>query len=125
MAIAAHHDRLTSLNPGTDEVIGSVPIHTAADVDAAVVRARAASHAWGALSFAARNEELVAFRKAIAANADDIAQLLHRENGKPMLEALVEVMMALGHLQHAAARAEDAMAPRKVSSGILANFRSS
>ena len=31
--------------------------------------------------------------------------------------------MALGHVQHAAARAETAMAPRKVSSGMLANFR--
>jgi aldehyde dehydrogenase (NAD+) len=32
-------------------------------------------------------------------------------------------MMALGHVQHAAARAEKAMAPRRVSSGMLANFR--
>ena len=31
--------------------------------------------------------------------------------------------MALGHLQHAAARAEKAMEPRKVSAGMLANFR--
>ncbi len=49
--------------------------------------------------------------------------MLHRENGKPELEALTEVLMALGHLKHAAARAEAAMASRKVSSGILANFR--
>ena len=31
--------------------------------------------------------------------------------------------MALGHVQHAAARAEAAMAPRRVSAGMLANFR--
>src|SRR5438477_1602736 len=108
-AASTQHERLTSVNPGTGEVVGTVPIHTAADVDAAVARARVASHAWGNLSFAARNEELVAFRKAIAKHADELAELLHRENGKPTLEALVEVMMALGHLQHAAARAEEAM----------------
>jgi len=49
--------------------------------------------------------------------------VIHAENGKPMIEAQVEVMMALGHVQHAAARAEKAMAPRRVSAGLLANFR--
>ncbi len=116
-------DRLSSYNPATGEIVGTVAVHTAAEVDAAVARARIAAQAWGALSFEARAEELTAFRKAIAAHADELAELLHRENGKPELEAYVEVMMALGHVQHAAARAETAMAPRKVSAGMLANFR--
>jgi aldehyde dehydrogenase (NAD+) len=116
-------DRLQSLNPANGDVIGSVPIFSAADVDAAVARARVAAQSWGQLSFAARTEELVAFRKKLARAADEIANLLHRENGKPELEAYTEVMMALGHLQHATARAEHAMAPRRVSAGMLANFR--
>jgi acyl-CoA reductase-like NAD-dependent aldehyde dehydrogenase len=116
-------ERLSSYNPASGEVVGTVPIHTAADVDAAVARSRVAAAGWSQLSFAARAEELVAFRKAIAARADELADLLHRENGKPELEALVEVMMALGHVQHATARAEAAMQPRKVSAGMLANFR--
>jgi aldehyde dehydrogenase (NAD+) len=32
-------------------------------------------------------------------------------------------MMALGHLQHATACAEAALAPRRVSAGLLANYR--
>ncbi len=122
-AITSASDRLSSYNPATHELVGSVPIHTQADVDAAVARARVAAEAWGALSFAARTEELVAFRKAIAASADKIAEIIHRENGKPEIEALTEVMMALGHISHATAHAEAAMAPRKVGSGMLANFR--
>ncbi len=122
-ATTQNTDRLSSFNPATGEVIGTVPIMTAADVDAAVARARVASQTWSTRSFAARTEELVAFRKAIAAAADEIADVLHRENGKPMLEAYSEVMMALGHLSHAASRAEHAMRPKKVSSGLLANFR--
>ena len=118
-------DRLSSYNPATGEVIGSVEIFTPADVDAAVARARNAAAVWSTRSFAARTEELVAFRRALASSVNDIADLLHRENGKPELEALVEVMMALGHVQHATAIAEKAMAPRKVSSGMLANFRAS
>ncbi|MBA3392902.1 MAG: aldehyde dehydrogenase family protein [Deltaproteobacteria bacterium] len=119
----ASTERLSSYNPATGEVVGTVPIHTPAEVDAAVARARVAAQSWSTRSFEARTEELVAFRKALAAQADELASIIHRENGKPELEALVEVMMALGHIQHAAARAETAMAPRKVSSGMLANFR--
>ncbi len=116
-------EQLTSYNPATGEAIGSVPVASPADVDAAVARARVAAATWSERSFAARAEELAAFRKALAAHADELADLLHRENGKPELEAYVEIMMALSHLQHAAARAQEAMAPRKVSSGMLANFR--
>jgi acyl-CoA reductase-like NAD-dependent aldehyde dehydrogenase len=123
VATTSGTERLSSYNPATGDLVGTVPIHTQSDVDAAVARARIAAQSWGSRSFAARNEELIAFRKALAAHADQLAELLHEENGKPELEALVEVMMALGHVQHAAACAEDAMAPRRVSAGILANFR--
>jgi len=117
-------DRLSSFNPATGEVVGTVPVHTAAEVDAAVARARIASQSWSHLSFEARGEELTAFRKALASHADELAELIHRENGKPLIEAYTEVMMALSHLSHAVGRAADAMAPRRVSSGVLANFRS-
>jgi acyl-CoA reductase-like NAD-dependent aldehyde dehydrogenase len=124
MATAAtSSDRLSSYNPATQDLLGTVPIHGAPEVDAAVARARVAAERWGALSFEARGEELTAFRKALAAHADELADLLHRENGKPEIEALTEVMMALSHVQHAAACAESAMASRRVSSGVLANFR--
>ncbi|HEY4243138.1 MAG TPA: aldehyde dehydrogenase family protein [Kofleriaceae bacterium] len=125
MATAAttHAERLTSYNPATGEAISSVPIHTPAEVDAAVARARVAAESWGALSFAARAEELRTFQKAMAAETDALVDLIRRENGKPELEALVEVMMSLQHVAHAAARAEHVLAPRKVSSGVLVNFR--
>ncbi|MEJ7604185.1 MAG: aldehyde dehydrogenase family protein [Kofleriaceae bacterium] len=116
-------ERLSSFNPATGDLIASVPIHTTSEVDATVARARVAAQTWGTRSFEARAEELVAFRKALAAHADELADLIHRENGKPELEALTEVMMALGHVQHAASRAETAMQPRRVSAGLLANYR--
>ena len=123
VATTASTERLSSFNPATGELIASVPIHTGADVDAAVARARIAAQTWGSRSFEARSEELTAFRKALAAHADELADLIHRENGKPELEALTEVMMALGHVQHASGRAEAAMEPRRVSAGLLANYR--
>lgn len=116
-------ERLTSYNPATGAVIGTVPVLSTAEVDAVVARARVAAISWGARSHAARREELVAFRKAMADATDELAALLHEENGKPELEAYTEMLLSLSHLHHATVRAEAAMAPKKVSSGLLANFR--
>ena len=123
MASVASIDRLSSFDPSTGNVVGTVPIHSAAEVDAAVARGRIAGASWGALSHEARAEELTAFRKALAKAADELAEIIHRENGKPEAEALTEVMMSLGHLQHATAIAGKALATRKVGSGMLANFK--
>ncbi|MCG8425102.1 MAG: aldehyde dehydrogenase family protein [Proteobacteria bacterium] len=111
------------LNPSTGEVIGSVPIHSEAEVNASVSRARQAAQDWQALPMPARKSELDQWRHALAARADDLADLIHRENGKPRVDAIVEVAMALNHLQHATNRAAKALAPHRVSPGILANFR--
>ncbi len=116
-------ETLKSIAPATGEVVGEVPVHTAAEVQAAVTRARTAAASWGALSFSEREGELVRWRRALAEAADELADLIHRENGKPRLDAMVEVFMALSHLDHAAHRAAKALRPEKVSPGLMANFR--
>jgi acyl-CoA reductase-like NAD-dependent aldehyde dehydrogenase len=116
-------EQLASMDPTTGEIVGQVPVHTAADVDDAVARARTASVQWAALPLTDRIGELVRFRKGIAAAADELAALIHKENGKPLLEGLTEVLQALTHVDHATKRAEAALAPRRVSAGLLANFR--
>ena len=50
----ASTDSFTSLNPATGEVVGTYPVHTAADVDAAVARARASAGWWEGLGFEGR-----------------------------------------------------------------------
>lgn len=114
---------IESIDPATGQVLGTVPVHTAEEVAARVQRAREAAAQWGALSHAERANELAAWRHALAERADELADLIHQENGKPRLDALLEVMMALSHLSHAAGRARKALAPRRVSPGVLANYR--
>jgi acyl-CoA reductase-like NAD-dependent aldehyde dehydrogenase len=116
-------EELSSIDPRSGEIVGKVPVHSAADVNDAVARAREASVQWAALPLEDRVGELVRFRKALAAASDELAELIHRENGKSRLEALTEVFMALGHVDHAAKRAEPALAPRRVPAGLLANYR--
>lgn len=116
-------DVIVSKNPATGEVVGEVPIQSAEEVDAAVARAHEAFKTWGHLSFSERARRLAAFRRAIVTRADEMADIIHRENGKPRLDALQEVMLAVSHLAWAEKNAEKALSTRKVSPGLFANFR--
>jgi acyl-CoA reductase-like NAD-dependent aldehyde dehydrogenase len=68
----------------TREVIGHAPEHTVADLDAAVAAARAAQPAWEQLGHEKRIAALNAIADRIEANADELARLLSREQGKPL-----------------------------------------
>ncbi len=114
---------IESRNPATGEVVGTVPVLTEDQVNSSVRRARAASEAWAGLGFERRTKELTAWRRALAKRVDDIVEIVHLENGKPRLDAMQEVMNALGHLSHAATRASKALAEEKVSPGFLKNYR--
>jgi acyl-CoA reductase-like NAD-dependent aldehyde dehydrogenase len=72
------------LDAATREVIGRVPIQTIADMDAAVARAKGAQPAWEALGHEKRSEILLQVADAIDANAEGLAHLLSREQGKPL-----------------------------------------
>jgi acyl-CoA reductase-like NAD-dependent aldehyde dehydrogenase len=118
-----HVDVIESLNPNTGEVIGTVPVHGEEQVRAAVARARQDYEQWSALTYGEREAELVSFRRALAERADEMADLIHRENGKPRVDSIMEVMMALSHLHHAARRAEKALKTHRVGAGVMANFK--
>ena len=82
-------------NPATGQLLQEVPCYGAAEVEAAVKRARIAQKAWGALPFQARADAL---RRLLRAMRDDPAFLptLVSESGKPRYEAeLIEMFYAL------------------------------
>jgi len=116
-------DLIESVNPNNGEVLGHVPIHSAEQVNAAVRRARDAAAEWGSSSHAERRNQLIRWRRLLAAQADELADLIHRENGKPRVDAMLEVMNSLGHLSWATNNAEKVLGDKKVSAGVMANFR--
>ena len=71
-------------NPATGELIGRVPVQSIADVDAAIDRAEAAQPAWAALRDEERVDYLNKIADAIEANAEALAEILSREQGKPL-----------------------------------------
>ncbi|MFT4230320.1 MAG: aldehyde dehydrogenase family protein [Microbacterium sp.] len=68
----------------TRETIGRAPDQTIADLDDAIARAKAAQPAWEALGHEKRIELLLAAADAIDANAEGLARILSREQGKPL-----------------------------------------
>lgn len=71
-------------DPATGELIGTVADSTAADVAAAIATAHAAQPAWAARTDAERRATLQRAADAIEANAEVLARILSREQGKPL-----------------------------------------
>ena len=103
-----------SLNPVTGEVVGTFPVHGAEEVAAATARARTAAAWWAALSPEERTRRLRAFKATIARRADELCRLIHRENGKPLEDAFIEVALCVDHLGWATRHAPKLMRRRRV-----------
>jgi malonate-semialdehyde dehydrogenase (acetylating)/methylmalonate-semialdehyde dehydrogenase len=74
-------------NPATGEVIGSVPLGTAADVDRAVNAAHAAFPSWRSTPAVQRARFLFELKYLLEKNAEELARTVTRENGKTLDEA--------------------------------------
>ena len=108
-----------SHNPVDGTVLGSYPNTSAADVNAAVARARGASLAWQALGFRGRRKVLLKWASVITKQVDEIAEIVRAETGKPVSDATLEATLALGHLAWAAKHAESVLAKQHRPSGLL------
>jgi len=80
----AGQENFAVMNPATGDVIGSVANASLDDLDRAVSAAKAAYPAWSALPYAERQKAINALADAIEARAGELAELLTRENGKPL-----------------------------------------
>ncbi|MFK0039825.1 aldehyde dehydrogenase family protein [Paenarthrobacter sp. NPDC090517] len=81
---APGQDSRTILDPATGEAVGEAPIHTVEDLEAAIAGAAAAQPAWAALGHEARSAALMKAADAVERSAEELAQLLSREQGKPL-----------------------------------------
>ena len=77
---------IRSINPATLELLGEFPIMDRPEVEAAVERAWKAQEEWQLLNFDKRIKHLLKLRKLVARKADEIAELVSNEVGKPLSE---------------------------------------
>ena len=90
------------LDPATDEVLAQVPSATRADVTRAIDAASDAFPAWAAQPAPERRRVLRRVFALVESHAEDLAQLITAEGGKPLAEARAEVTYGLGFLDFAA-----------------------
>jgi acyl-CoA reductase-like NAD-dependent aldehyde dehydrogenase len=109
-----------SVDPANGQPLGSHPVHGRAEVEAAVERAREAALWWRAQGWDGRRAHLTAWKGVIARRIHELADLVHRENGKPHDDAVLEITLAVDHIAWAAAHARRVLGPRRVRVGLLA-----
>ena len=78
-------------NPYTEEAIASVGQPSAEQVDAAIAAAREAARGWAGTPAVERGELLHEVATRLRARTDELAELMTREGGKPLIENSDEV----------------------------------
>ena len=113
-------DTFDTLNPATNEAIGTYPIFNAQDVAATVERAQAAAQWWEDLGWTGRRQRLLAWKSYLTRYISRLAELVHTETGKPVADAQLEILIAIVHVDWAARHARKVLGPRRVRSGLVA-----
>ena len=106
---------LDSLDAVTGEVIGRFEMTTPAEVARVVEHARRAQSEWVSVRMGVRAKLLDRLAEVFKARRSEIAEVVTRENGKPLAEALFsEVLVSLDSIRWHARRAEGMLRPERV-----------
>src|SRR5690349_5194193 len=115
-ATPATRAELESFNPATGERIGSVPTLAPEEVQSVVDDVASVQPFWALLPLADRARYMRRAAQAIIDDLDGIAELLSREQGKPVNEAYVmELLPTVDALHWIADNAEDILGDERVS----------
>ena len=122
MAVETQMDKKTliSYNPADGSVVGELPVAAADDVRAAVERARHAQPEWYARGIRGRLQVVRRFQRLLNQQKQNVAALITREAGKPVVEALLsEVLVVLDSTRFLLANAYGLLKPEPLPHGNL------
>ncbi|MBW2263635.1 MAG: aldehyde dehydrogenase family protein [Deltaproteobacteria bacterium] len=112
-------------NPSNGEKIGQVEAFTQKRAIEALARARAAQARWDAGGLDARARVLLRFRDILLDRADEVCELLSRENGKVLQESLeMEVFPIADLVTYFAGKAREILDTRPIPLHLLMYRRS-
>ncbi|MFW5985946.1 MAG: aldehyde dehydrogenase family protein [Halanaerobiales bacterium] len=94
------------INPATEETFASVPAAQKEDVEAAIDEAENSFKSWSSLSSFSRGKYLRKASKIVMNRSREIAELMTREQGKPVKEAEGEVKKGANILRYYAEEGE-------------------
>lgn len=91
MNAISHQTHALSINPANGETVASYPYESAAQLDAALTRATDAFRTWRHTPVNQRADYLLALAAALREQAEDMAQMITLEMGKPIAQARAEI----------------------------------
>jgi len=113
--------KAVSLNPATGETLREFDCATDAQVHAGVARARGAQPSWNGFGARRRIAVLREFQRLLHQRKSEVAALITREAGKPLVEALLtEVLVVLDATRFCVENAFDFLREQPVPHGNLA-----
>jgi acyl-CoA reductase-like NAD-dependent aldehyde dehydrogenase len=119
--VETKHQAIISENPADGTVVAEFPIASAEEVRQAVARARAAQPEWANRGVRERLEYIRRFQQLVLKNQKQLAELITREAGKPIAEALTtEVLVVLDSARFLRDNAFRLLKPERVAHGNLA-----
>ncbi len=80
-----------TVNPATDEVIKTYYYAQDKDIEICLAKADAAFQLWKSTTFEVRQKYLIALAEKISSREKKLAEIITKEMGKPILEAIAEV----------------------------------
>ncbi|PJB78125.1 MAG: succinate-semialdehyde dehydrogenase [Acidobacteria bacterium CG_4_9_14_3_um_filter_49_7] len=109
------------INPATGEMLGESPVHTVEDIKAAVTSARSAQPEWAALSVKERVRHIRQIQNYLVTHADELAEIIAKDNGKTVVDALAAEIMATAIAVHYYCRKAPAfLKPERSGFGTIA-----
>lgn len=122
LVAASSQERIESVNPSTEEVLGSVPRASALDVDRAVASARDAFPAWSGLAPQARATMLRKLAAVVREHGDELARLDSMDSGNPLPAMRNDVEKAASSLEYYAGLAAETKGVTLVTAPSLFDF---
>lgn len=114
---------IRSVNPADGELIAVFPAMGDVEIEAVVGRARRAAEWWSGRPDSVRRACLLRWAARLVARTDELADLVHREQGKPIDEAFLEIVPALEQIRWAARNAGRVLNRRRVWAGLtMSNY---
>ncbi len=117
---ASHGRVIEKRSPVTGEPLGTFPITSKEQVDAAVARARAAFPAWRDTSVKDRLRMLGRIKDVVRTHGEEYARRISEDTGKPLVDSLLTELMSIPlFLDHYRKTAPKVLARKKVPTSIL------
>jgi succinate-semialdehyde dehydrogenase/glutarate-semialdehyde dehydrogenase len=111
--------------PGSGKLVGEVRVSSPAEVREATQAARAAQAGWARLAFKERSAILMTFKQLLLDRAEEVCDLITRENGKTRNESLfMEVLPAADLAHYFAKNAERSLRDEKLPLHMFPHKRS-